>query len=42
MSAREWLIVNALTVLDLLMDVLTFGAWSYERGNVIRNVKVKE
>lgn len=34
----EWL----LAAFDRFMDAVTFGAWTRVRGDVVRNVKVKE
>ena len=42
MSFYERFIIAVLTAFDFMMDVLTFGAWTYEQGNVVPDVTVKE
>ena len=42
MSFQERVIIFILTAFDKVMDILTFDAWSYEQGNIVPDVKVKE
>lgn len=42
MSLQERVIVSVLSAFDFVMDLLTSSDWSYEQGNAVPDVTVKE
>lgn len=41
MNMKDRIAEVVLPVLDAVLDLVTFGLWSYLRGRVVPNIKVK-